>query len=132
MKENFQDELESLDFRTKAEEGRMEINNWIANVTCNEIPEILNPCDVTSDSQMVLANAAYFKVQWSDKFDSKDTKHEELVPILRKLGINNLFEHTANLSGFSTETSLMFGDAKHVAKIKVDEEGSTAAAATVV
>ncbi|XP_061390213.1 serine protease inhibitor 88Ea-like [Musca vetustissima] len=104
MKENFQDELESLDFRTKAEEGRMEINNIIANVTRNEIPEMLNPCDVTSDNQMNL----------------------ELVPILRKLGINNLFEHIANLSGFSTETSFMF------AKIKVDEEGSTAAAATVV
>ncbi|XP_061386955.1 serine protease inhibitor 88Ea-like [Musca vetustissima] len=59
-----------------AEEGRMEINNWIANVTRNEIPEMLNPCDVTSDSQMVLANAAYFKVQWSDKFDAKDTKQE--------------------------------------------------------
>ncbi|XP_073824842.1 serpin 88Ea [Musca autumnalis] len=233
MKENFQDELESLDFRNKAEEGRMEINNWIANVTRNEIPEMLNPGDVTSDSQMVLANAAYFKGQWSDQFDPKDTKQEifyttstkrsfvpmmhkrgvfnmavdenlgayvlqmpyvtshdeekeseismvivlppategalenvlsklkpdslenalkmaspkeidislpkfefeqnlELVPILRKLGINSLFDHTANLNGFSAETSLMFGDAKHVAKIKVDEEGSTAAAATVV
>lgn len=54
------------------------------------------------------------------------------LQILRKLGINNLFDHSANLSGFSTETNLMFGDAKHVAKIKVDEEGSTAAAATVV
>ncbi|XP_075145357.1 serpin 88Ea [Haematobia irritans] len=233
MKENFVDELESLDFRNKAEEGRMEINNWIANVTRNEIPEMLNPGDVSSDSQMVLANAAYFKGQWSDKFDANDTTQEifyttpsqysfvpmmhkrgtfnmavddnlgayvlqmpyltsdneeaeseismviilppfvegalekvlaklkpdslenalkqasakeidislpkfefeqnlELVPILRKLGINSLFDHTADLRGFSTETNLMFGDAKHVAKIKVDEEGSTAAAATVV
>ncbi|XP_061395431.1 serine protease inhibitor 88Ea-like [Musca vetustissima] len=149
MKENFQDELESLDFRTKAEEGRMEINNWIANVTRNKIPEMLNPCDVTSDSQMVLANAAYFKVQWSDKFDAKDTKQEifytnpsqySFVIMRHKRGEFEIgtdstqlcIEHTANLNGFSTETSLMFGDAEHVVKIKVDEEGSTAAAATVV
>nr|XP_013102058.1 unnamed protein product [Stomoxys calcitrans] len=233
MKENFIDELESLDFRNKAEEGRKEINNWIANITRNEIPEMLSPGDVSSESQMVLANAAYFKGQWSDKFDANDTTQEifyttpsqhsfvpmmhkrgtfnmavddnlgayvlqmpyltsqdeeadseismiiilppfiegalenvltklkpeslenalknaspkeidislpkfefeqnlELVPILRKLGINTLFDHSADLRGFSAETNLMFGDAKHVAKIKVDEEGSTAAAATVV
>lgn len=99
MKENFQDELESLDFRTKAEEGRMEINNWIANVTRNEIPEMLNPGDVNSDSQMVLANAAYFKGQWSDKFDAKDTKQDifytttsqhSFVPMMHKRGMFNM------------------------------------------
>lgn len=230
--ENFADELETLDFKTETEKSRMNINHWIAEITRNEIPEMLNPGDVSTESQMVLANAAYFKGQWSDKFDPKDTKQEifytapnqhsfvpmmhkrgtfnlaideqlgahvlqmpymtsrdenkdsdismviilppfqtglnetlaklkpdtlenalkdsmpreidislpkfkfeqnlELVPILRKLGINSLFEHSADLSGFSAEHQLMLGDAKHVAKIKVDEEGSTAAAATVL
>ncbi|XP_061386487.1 serine protease inhibitor 88Ea-like, partial [Musca vetustissima] len=73
MKENFQDELESLDFRTKAEEEHMEINNWIANVIRNEIPEMLNLCDVTSDSQMVLANAAYFKVVEANSEDEPNS-----------------------------------------------------------
>ncbi|XP_023297743.2 serine protease inhibitor 88Ea [Lucilia cuprina] len=232
LSENFPDELEKLDFRNNAEASRMSINHWIAEITRNEIPEMLNPGDVTTESEMVLANAAYFKGQWSDKFDPKDTKQEifytspsqhsfvpmmhkrgtfnlaideqigahvlqmpymtsndenkdsdismviilppfqsgldevlsklkpdtlenalkdsmpreidislpkfkfeqnlELVPILRKLGINSLFEHNADLSGFSAESQLKVGDAKHVAKIKVDEEGSTAAAATVL
>ncbi|KAM7360530.1 serpin 88Ea [Cochliomyia hominivorax] len=232
LSENFKDELETLDFGHDAEGSRMNINHWIAEITRNEIPEMLNTGDVTPESQMVLANAAYFKGQWSDKFDPKDTKQEifytspsqqsfvpmmhkrgtfnlaideqigahvlqmpyktthdenkdsdmsmviilppfqsgldqvlaklrpdtlenalkdsmpreidislpkfkfeqnlELMPVLRKLGLNSLFEESADLSGFSADSQLKLGDAKHVAKIKVDEEGSTAAAATVL
>lgn len=43
-----------------------------------------------------------------------------------------MFEESADLTGFSGDSNLKLGDAKHVAKIKVDEEGSTAAAATVL
>lgn len=55
-----------------------------------------------------------------------------LFQILQKLGIKSLFDQTADLTGFSAESKLTLNDAKHVAKIKVDEEGSTAAAATVL
>uniref|UniRef100_A0A1A9X2P9 Serpin domain-containing protein n=1 Tax=Glossina brevipalpis TaxID=37001 RepID=A0A1A9X2P9_9MUSC len=230
--DNFPDELESLNFREDAEKCRLEINAWIANITKNEIPDMLRAGDVTSDTQMVLANAAYFKGQWANKFDAKDTKSQifytsksqtfvpmmhqrgtynlaideqigayilqmpyltsadenkdsemsmmivlppfvenglenvleklnaetlemamkesmpreiditlpkfefeqniELMPILNRMGINSIFSSNAELSGFSVETNVNFGDAKHVAKIKVDEEGSTAAAATVL
>uniref|UniRef100_A0A1A9ZL45 Serpin domain-containing protein n=1 Tax=Glossina pallidipes TaxID=7398 RepID=A0A1A9ZL45_GLOPL len=230
--DNFKDELESLNFRDEPEKCRRDINAWIANITRNEIPEVLSADDVSSDTQMILANAAYFKGQWANKFDAKDTKPQifyttksqtfvpmmhrrgtynlaideqigayilqmpyltsddenkdseismmivlppfvenglenvleklnaetlemalkesmpreiditlpkfefeqniELVPILNRMGINLIFSHNAELSGFSVESNLNFGDAKHVAKIKVDEEGSTAAAATVL
>lgn len=46
------------------------------------------------------------------------------------MGINSIFGPDGDLSGFSTLSQLSFNDAKHVAKIKVDEEGSTAAAST--
>ncbi|XP_053968445.1 serine protease inhibitor 88Ea [Anastrepha ludens] len=230
VRDIFHEELESVDFRNNAEQSRIEINNWIGNVTQNEIPDMLNPGDVDSQTQLVLANAAYFKGQWSRKFDPKDTtkdifytsesKHSfvdmmhkrgtynlaldeylgayvlempyvtsndnekesdismiiilppfhnldgvlakltpnslddalkegmarevdvalpkfafeqnlELVPILREIGIRSLFEKEADLGDFSSN-SLQFGDAKHVAKIKVDEEGSTASAGTVL
>jgi len=231
MLEILVDELESVSFRENAEECRVNINGWIANITQNEIPEMLSAGDVTSDTQMVLANAAYFKGQWASQFDPKDSKQEifytakekhsftqmmhkrgtynlavderlkaqilempyltsnednkesdismvimlpssfqldeilekltpdtldlalregmarevdvtlpvfefeqniELVPILRQMGINSIFDHGADFSDFSVTNNIMFGDAKHVAKIKVDEEGSTAAAATVL
>lgn len=48
------------------------------------------------------------------------------------MGIHNLFEPTANLTGFSNDVNLQLDDAVHKAKIEVNEEGSTAAAATVL
>uniref|UniRef100_A0A0A1XL05 Serpin B9 n=1 Tax=Zeugodacus cucurbitae TaxID=28588 RepID=A0A0A1XL05_ZEUCU len=230
VKEVFHQELVSLDFQNKTEECRIEINNWISNVTKNEIQDMLKTGEVDAQTKLVLANAAYFKGQWSNKFDPKDTKKDifytserkhsfvdmmhkrgtynlaldenlgayvlempyitsndnekeseismviilppfhnldgvlakltpdslddalkegmarevdvslpkfafeqnlELVPILRGLGIDSLFEEDCDLGDFFT-TKLRFGDAKHVAKINVDEEGSTAAAATVL
>ncbi|XP_004519673.1 serine protease inhibitor 88Ea [Ceratitis capitata] len=226
----FLQELASLDFQNNAEQCRVEINNWISNVTKNEIPDMLKSGDVDAQTKLVLANAAYFKGQWSNKFDPKDTKKDifytseskhsfvdmmhkrgtynlaldenlgayvlempyvtsndnekesdismviilppfhnldgvlakltpeslddalkegmarevdvslpkfafeqnlELIPILREIGINSLFERECDLSDFF-KNSLQFGDAKHVAKISVDEEGSTASAATVL
>lgn len=48
------------------------------------------------------------------------------------MGIKDLFTANANLSGISSTTHLNFDDAVHKAKIEVNEEGSTAAAATVL
>lgn len=64
------------------------------------------------------------------KFSSE--KSIELVPILTKMNVGDVFEPTANLDGFSTKTKLNFDDGIHKAKIIVDEEGSTAAAATAL
>lgn len=46
------------------------------------------------------------------------------------MGVGNLFDNDADLSGFSEETHFSFDDAIHKAKIVIDEEGSSAAAAT--
>lgn len=48
------------------------------------------------------------------------------------MGIKTLFGSTANLTGFSNDVNLQLDDAVHKAKIEVNEEGSTAAAATVL
>lgn len=48
------------------------------------------------------------------------------------MGVKNLFEATANLTAFSDKSNLHLDDAVHKAKIEVNEEGSTAAAATVL
>lgn len=99
LAENFRDELETLDFGNDSETSRMNINHWIAEVTRNEIPEMLAVGDVTPETEMVLANAAYFKGQWADKFDANDTKQEifytspsqqSFVPMMHKRGTFNL------------------------------------------
>lgn len=48
------------------------------------------------------------------------------------MGLKDLFEPTVNLSGFSDSEQLTLDEAVHKAKIEVNEEGSTAAAATVL
>lgn len=49
------------------------------------------------------------------------------------MGIKDLFESSANLTSFSDAVGTMkLDDAVHKAKIQVDEQGSTAAAATVM
>lgn len=48
------------------------------------------------------------------------------------MGVGNLFDSTSNLTGFSEKTDLNLDDAIHKAKIEINEEGSTAAAATVL
>lgn len=54
------------------------------------------------------------------------------LQVLVNMGVKNLFEPTANLTGFSDAKNLQLDDAVHKAKIEVNEEGSTAAAATVL
>lgn len=46
------------------------------------------------------------------------------------MGIKDLFTPSSNLTGFSNANSFNLDDAVHKAKIEVNEEGSTAAAAT--
>lgn len=48
------------------------------------------------------------------------------------MGVGNLFDSSADLSGFSEKSQLKFDDAVHKAKIEIDEEGSTAASATAI
>ncbi|XP_037732527.1 serine protease inhibitor 88Ea [Drosophila subpulchrella] len=54
-----------------------------------------------------------------------------LTPILGRMGIRTMFENRATFEDLTSE-HISIDDALHVAKIKVDEMGSTAAAATVL
>lgn len=55
-----------------------------------------------------------------------------MLQVLRKLGLGDLFTETADLSGYFEQDNAQLDDAVHKAKIEIDEEGSTAAAATAL
>lgn len=64
-------------------------------------------------------------------FPKVDLKKEvELVPILAKLGIKDAFQNTADLSGMANGVKI--SDAIHHSIITIDEEGTTAAATTII
>jgi serpin B len=64
----------NLDFKTDTEKSRFTINNWIENQTYHKIKNIIPLGILTSDTRLVLTNAIYFKANWSNQFDSQNTR----------------------------------------------------------
>nr|XP_017229581.1 PREDICTED: serpin-ZX-like isoform X1 [Daucus carota subsp. sativus] len=62
-----------VDFQNKAEEVKHLVNSWVEKETCGLIKNILN--SVERSTQLILANALYFKGEWSSPFDEYDTRN---------------------------------------------------------
>nr|CAD7201714.1 unnamed protein product [Timema douglasi] len=60
------------------------------------------------------------------------TMFQELTPLLKQLGMTDAFSSAANFSGISNSTDLKISSVVQRAYIKVDENGTEAAAATAV
>lgn len=65
--------LARLDFKTKADASRKEINLWIAGQTQKRIESLLPPNAVTSATRIVLVNAVYFLGDWTSPFEKDRT-----------------------------------------------------------
>jgi serine protease inhibitor len=76
LRENYEAELQPLDFHQHLEPSRQTINQWISQQTKEKIPELLKPNDLSPDTDLVLTNAIYFKGTWERKFDPKRTVME--------------------------------------------------------
>ncbi|XP_038626266.1 leukocyte elastase inhibitor-like [Tachyglossus aculeatus] len=63
----------TVDFIQASEEARKEINQWVEGQTEGKIPELLAAGTIDSLTKLVLVNAVYFKGNWAEKFDEKDT-----------------------------------------------------------
>lgn len=93
------DETKQLDFKQKPLESLKEINDFVKTVTKGNIPELLSRGDVSTDTKIVLANAAYFKGSWASKFDVKDTKREifyskpDEMHFVEMMSMNGSFNH---------------------------------------
>lgn len=66
--------FEPVDFRGAPEPSRARINDWVKQQTQDRIPVILPPASIDTDTRLVLANAIWFKGQWSNPFDEGDTR----------------------------------------------------------
>lgn len=64
-----------LDYQRDTEGARRTINAWVADRTHNRIPELLGEGVLTPMTRMVLANAIYFKGDWSLPFDPELTRN---------------------------------------------------------
>lgn len=93
------DETKKLNFRQSPTESLNEINKFVSDSTKGNIPTLLSPGDVTTETKIVLANAAYFKGSWASKFDVKDTKREifysrpDQMSFVEMMSKNGSFNH---------------------------------------
>ncbi|XP_051212881.1 putative serpin-Z5 [Lolium perenne] len=67
----------AVNFRQKPEEAGKQINAWVAASTNNLIPSIFSPGALSPLTDLVLANAIYFKGRWDKPFYKKLTKEDK-------------------------------------------------------
>jgi len=79
--ESYAAQVEPLDFTTQPEPSRKHINRWVANQTHNRIKDLLPPGLIGPNSQLILANAIYFKGAWLKPFDSRSTGPEPFTSL---------------------------------------------------
>lgn len=94
----------SVSFVEQAEKSRQEINGWVSDQTNSKIKDLLPSGSVSSDTRVVLVNALYFKGDWANKFNPKQTveldffvdpKTTVKVPMMRqkaKFGLKTIKE----------------------------------------
>ena len=67
-------EIEPVDFKGDAEAARTRINNWVEAKTMDRIQDLIPEGAVDPLTRLVLANAIYFKGNWAEQFDKKNTR----------------------------------------------------------
>lgn len=60
----FSDRIEQLNFADEPEQCTKHINHFVEEVTKNNIKNIIPPGKITSMTEIVIANAVYFKGNW--------------------------------------------------------------------
>lgn len=70
----FGENIDVLDFSAEPELSRIRINAYVEEVTKNNIKDLLPVGSVKTDTNIILANVAYFKGNWASKFDKGNTK----------------------------------------------------------
>lgn len=80
MNDLFVDEIESINFKKDPLAAVNKINGWVEKQTRGMIADLLPADAVDEYTNLVLANAAYFKGDWEARFPEEDT-HQELFYI---------------------------------------------------
>ncbi|XP_019867136.1 antichymotrypsin-2 isoform X6 [Aethina tumida] len=75
VKDNFQSEVQQLNFAENTKSAGV-INGWVEDKTNKKIKDLIKPDSLSSDTRLVLVNAIYFKGDWLNKFDAKNTKKQ--------------------------------------------------------
>lgn len=67
-----------VDFINEGERARQQINAWVERQTQDRIKNIIPEQDL-SKWKLALVNAIYFKGEWSEPFEAKETRDEDFA-----------------------------------------------------
>jgi serpin B len=71
--------LTLLDFVNETEKSRQIINSWVEEKTKGKIKDLIPQGGVNKLTVLVLTNAIYFKGEWQNTFEKKDTAHADFA-----------------------------------------------------
>ncbi|KAM3373083.1 hypothetical protein ACQJBY_019806 [Aegilops geniculata] len=100
--ESFKAVARAVNFRQKPEEAREQINAWVSASTNGLIPSLVGRGALSNLTDLVLANAIYFKGKWAEPFDKYLTKKDKFhrldgtavdAPFMRGLGMHSIACH---------------------------------------
>ncbi|GAB1864140.1 Antithrombin-III [Camponotus japonicus] len=99
----FGDQMQVTDFRTNPAEVRTRINDWVSNMTKGHIRDLLPPNSISEDTDLVLANAAYFKGLWAQRFDPKNSKRDIFYASARQNSVITFMRQKGNFNHVVSE-----------------------------
>jgi serpin B len=73
LKRYYDTSVTPLDYEKAPETARKTINDWVEQKTNRKITDLINPGTLNPLTRLVLADVVYFKGDWSEPFDSKQT-----------------------------------------------------------
>ena len=75
-RQQYDAELQALDFQAGPESARDTINGWVAEHTAQAIPELFPAGTIDRSTVLALVNAIAFKGSWAQKFNADATRDE--------------------------------------------------------
>ena len=81
LAEQYGSEVRRADFRRVPEEARVQINDWVADATEDQIEHLIPPRAIDAETRLVLANAIYFNAAWQLPFDERATAPRPFHPL---------------------------------------------------
>lgn len=74
IKKDYGASITPLDYKRSPEAARVMINKWVEDKTEGNIKDLIGPKVLDAFTRLVLANGIYFKGNWENKFEVKQTR----------------------------------------------------------
>ncbi len=124
MKQYYDAKAENLDFKSSS--ALKTINGWVNNHTNGMIPKILDRID--ENVLTYLLNAIYFKADWSNKFDPKNTKNESFTTSMDAIQLPLMHQEVLiqyNRNDIYSAIEMPYGNGYWTMTVMLPEEGKS-------